>query len=270
MLVLRWKKPGEMKVRRTVNPEWARKILKLRRDMGLTQAAFASRLHYSAMALSRWERGTHEPPAQAYIQIGNLIGEPESSWFWERAGFKTTDLAKMIPDGGAILRKSVFPDFDIVVAGSQHYKKHGHGGQKPRLVAIPVLAAHAATHGSKGDQISELNELPAQDMIGAPAMWCPNPAQTSCLRVRGSSMSPLINDDDIVAVDRSEIDPGTLSGKIVVSWQRENGLTLSRFLLVNGVQLLESENNEYEPVKLGKNRSWRIIGKVLWWIRRAP
>jgi SOS-response transcriptional repressor LexA len=41
-------------------------------------------------------------------------------------------------------------------------------------------------------------------------------------------------------------------------------------LLVNGVQLLESENSEYEPVKLGKNRNWRIIGKVLWWIRKAP
>jgi SOS-response transcriptional repressor LexA len=258
-----------MKSRKTQSPEWARKILKLRRDLGLTQAAFASRLHYSAMALSRWERGTHEPPAQAYIQIGNLIGEPDSSWFWERAGFKSRDLSNMIPEGKGVLRKSAFPDFDIVVAGSYHHKLRG-GAQKPRLVAIPVLAAHAATHGSKGDQILDLNEVPAHDMIGAPAMWCPNPAETSCLRVRGSSMSPLINDDDIVAVDRSEVDPGDLSGKIVVSWQRENGLTLSRFLLVNGVQLLESENSEYEPVKLGKNRSWRIIGKVLWWIRKAP
>ena len=81
-------------------------------------------------------------------------------------------------------------------------------------------------------------------------------------------MSPLINDDDIVAVDRSATDPCELSGKIVVTWQRENGLTLSHFLLVNGVQLLESENRDYEAVKLGKNRS--IIGKVLWWIRHAP
>ena len=71
-----------------------------------------------------------------------------------------------------------------------------------------------------------------------------------------------------MAVDRSATDPSELSGKIVVTWQRENGLTLSRFLLVNGVQLLESENRDYEAVKLGKNRS--IIGKVLWWIRHAP
>ena len=101
------------------------------------------------MALSRWERGTHEPPAQAYIQIGNLIGEPDSSWFWERAGFRTSDLAKMVPEGHGVLRKAMFPDLEIVVAGN---RKKGHVGIKSHLVAVPVLAAHAATHGGNGDQ----------------------------------------------------------------------------------------------------------------------
>src|SRR5271156_6543232 len=67
-----------MKAKKATSPEWSRKIIALRSSMGLTQAAFASRLHYSAMALSRWERGTHEPPAQCYIQLGNLAGEPLS------------------------------------------------------------------------------------------------------------------------------------------------------------------------------------------------
>jgi SOS-response transcriptional repressor LexA len=83
-------------------------------------------------------------------------------------------------------------------------------------------------------------------------------------------MGPLINDGDIVAVDCAQNDPEQLSGKIVVTWQRETGLILSRFLLVNGTQLLGSESGEYEPVSLGKNRNWRIIGRVLWWVRRAP
>jgi transcriptional regulator with XRE-family HTH domain len=115
-----------MKPRKTSRPEWAHKILRLRHRMGLTQSALASRLHYSAMALSRWERGiTHEPPAQAYIQIGNLIGEPEPSWFWERAGFKSSDRSKMLPEGHGILRKSNLPDFEVVVAGS-HKKIMSH------------------------------------------------------------------------------------------------------------------------------------------------
>ena len=233
----------------------------------MTQAAFASRLHYSAMALSRWERGTHEPPAQAYIQIGNLIGEPDSSWFWERAGLKSSDLARMVPEGHGALRKTSFPDFEIVAAGSH---KKTHETLKTKLVALPLLAAHAGTHDEPGDQVADLADLSASEMIAAPAVWCPHPAETNCLRVRGTCMSPLINDDDIVVVDCAETDPALLSGKIVVTWQRDNGLTLSRFLLVNGVQLLESEDRKFGAIKLGKNRNWRIIGKVLWSIRKAP
>src|SRR6202051_4414770 len=212
-----------MRLRKTSNPEWARKILGLRRRMGLTQSAYASRLHYSAMALSRWERGTHEPPAQATTQTENRTGEPESSWFWERAGFKTSDLSKMLPEGHGIMRKAAFPDFEIVVAGS--HKKKNPVGPKARLVAIPVLAAHAATHGGKGDSFLDLDDMPAHEMIAAPAVWCPHPTETTCLRVRGASMSPLINDNDIVAVDRSATNPRELSGKIVVTWHGESGVT---------------------------------------------
>jgi hypothetical protein len=34
--------------------------------------------------------------------------------------------------------------------------------------------------------------------------------------------------------------------------------------------LLESENREYVPVPVGKDRKWQIVGRVLWWIRKAP
>jgi SOS-response transcriptional repressor LexA len=83
-------------------------------------------------------------------------------------------------------------------------------------------------------------------------------------------MSPAISDGDVVAVDYSQTDPGTLSGTVVVAWHREHGLSLSRFLVVDGVQLLESENRDYQPIVLGNDRNWRIIGGVLWWIRKAP
>jgi len=73
-----------------------------------------------------------------------------------------------------------------------------------------------------------------------------------------------------VAVDCAQTDPKQLTGKIIVTWQQDNGLVLSHFLLVNGTSLLESENRDYEAVRLGKNRNWRIIGRVLWWIRKAP
>ncbi len=139
----------------------------------------------------------------------------------------------------------------------------------PRLVVVPMLVAHAATHGHQGDNVIDMDTAPVGDLIAAPEAWCPNPGQTTCLTVRGSAMAPLINEGDIVAVDCAQTDPKQLSGKIVVTWQEKSGLLLSRFLLVDGTPMLESENLSYQPVPLKKNRNWRIVGRVLWWIRKA-
>jgi SOS-response transcriptional repressor LexA len=256
-----------VKLKKVPSPEWSTRILALRVHLGSSQASFASQLHYSAMALSRWERGTHEPTAQAYIRLGNLAGDPECFWFWARAGLVGTDFSRMLPKLTGKLRIAQFPQIEIAVANP---KRLSNLETATRLVAVPVLAANAATHGEAGDQVFDLDTVPIHEIIAAPNLWCPNPAETNCLRVRGISMSPLINDGDIVAVDCAQTNPEQLSGKIVVTWQQQRGLVLSRFLLVNGTQLLESENREFEPVPLGKNRNWRIIGRVLWWVHRAP
>lgn len=247
-------------------PLWARQILKLRQRLGLSQTALGSRLHYSAMAISRWERGAKEPTANCYIQLGNLAGEPDCWTFWSRAGLKSSDLARMFPQDAA--RTAQFPNFDVVMAGSG--VRTAKASPKLSLVAIPVLPIHAATRGEIGDSQTDLRQVAADEILAAPAMWCPHPEQTTCLRVKGSSMSPMVYDGDIVAVDSAQSDSRELNNKIIVAWHREHGLALSRLRLVNGVELLESENSDYEPIMVSKNRDWRIIGKVLWWIRKAP
>lgn len=257
-----------MAARKNQQPEWVRRILHLRNRLGLNQSELAARLNYSAMALSRWESGTHEPTAEAYVQMGNLAEGKDSTWFWTRAGLKSADLSRMFPEGSGVLHKAEFPDFEIVIAGSGG--KRSATKTKAKLVAIPVLAVHAGTHGAKGDQVLDLDRAEVAEMIAAPALWCPNPAATNCLRVRGSSMSPMIDDGDIVVVDCMQNEATGLNGKIIVAWHRKTGLTLSRFLTMKGVQLLESENRDYKPISMGRDRNWRIVGKVLWWIRKSP
>jgi SOS-response transcriptional repressor LexA len=77
-------------------------------------------------------------------------------------------------------------------------------------------------------------------------------------------------DGDIVVVDSSQHNDVDLNGKIVVAWHRKTGLSLSRFVMVKGLRLLESENRDYKSVSIQRDRSWRLMGKVLWWIRKAP
>src|ERR1700731_2809310 len=91
--------------------DWAVSIHNLRKRLGLSQSDFGALLHYSAMAVSRWETGKLEPSARCYIQLGNLAGDPEGWIFWTRAGLKRSDLGQMSPDASSIAQKRAWPDF---------------------------------------------------------------------------------------------------------------------------------------------------------------
>jgi SOS-response transcriptional repressor LexA len=231
-----------------VVPEWSSAIFSLRQRLHLSQSDFGSRLHYSAMAVSRWETGKQEPTSRCFIQLGNMAGQPECWLFWARAGLKSSDLRQMFPANRTSLRAKNSLDFEFVHAGGGLKRLRPKGAPKLQMVALPLLEIHAGTIGQAGGQFADFDSAPSEEMIAAPAFWCPNPAQTNCLRVKGTSMSPLINDGDVVVVDASQTDPEELNRKIVVAWHRESGLSLARFIAADGVHLLESENRDYSPV----------------------
>jgi len=251
-------------------PDWSCAILSLRQRMGLSQSDFGSRLHYSAMAVSRWETGKQEPTSRCFIQLGNIAGQPECWLFWARAGLKSSDLRQMFPGTHAPARTTISAEIEIVHAGCGVSRPRPKGTPKLQMVAVPLLNVHTGTIGQPGGLFTDFDSATADEMIAAPAFWCPHPAQTNCLRVKGTSMSPLINDGDVVIVDSSQTDPDALNRKIVVAWHREHGLSLARFIAADGVHLLESENREYDPVTVENDRKWQILGKVLWWIRKGP
>ena len=168
------------------------------------------------------------------------------------------------------MSKKSWPDFEIVRAGSGAKRMRRNAARKPKLVAIPLLDVRAGPVGQNGGEFTNFENATAEEMIAAPAMWCPHPAQTYCLRVSGVSMAPLIGDGDVVTVDSSLTDPADLNGKIIVALHRKSGLSLGRLIVAEGVHLLESENREYVPVPVRKDRKWQIVGRVLWWIRNAP
>jgi SOS-response transcriptional repressor LexA len=222
------------------------------------------------MAVSRWETGKQEPTSRCFIQLGNMAGQPECWLFWARAGLKSSDLRHMLPASPALPRMTAKADLEIVRAGGGMHRKRPKGAPKLQMVALPLLDVQAGTIGQAGGKFADFESATSDEMIGVPPLWCPNPVQTNCLRVKGTSMSPLINDGDIVVLDASQTNPEELNRKIVVAWHRENGLALARFISADGVHLLESENRDYAPVTVERDRKWQIMGKVLWWIRKGP
>lgn len=83
-------------------------------------------------------------------------------------------------------------------------------------------------------------------------------------------MTPLIYEGDILAVDSSQTIHSGLNDKIVVVYHKKKGLSVSRFRHIDGVELLESDNRDYQPIMLTRDRNWQIVGKVLWLIRQTP
>ena len=119
------------------------------------------------MAVSRWERGTQEPPANVYIQLGNITGDPECWYFWGRAGLHSQDLMRVLPAVHTRLRKDRLPNLQLVEAGVHRVPRN----KENRLVAIPVLPVVAATHGGKGDPADVLDQVCPETMLAAPSQW---------------------------------------------------------------------------------------------------
>ena len=249
---------------KVVPPDWSLKIEGLRRGRKLSQAEFGAKLGSSAMAISRWERGVAEPSGAMYIRLGNLGGDPLCWFFWKRAGLRLSDVTRVLPAVRRRFAESRVPEILFVRAGGTA----AHSLKKANLVVVPLLPVEAATPGHDGDNV-DLAEVPADSMLAAPIDWCPNPESTLCLRVKGNSMSPLILDGYIIAVDTSSVEGDRLVGQIVVASHKEKGLLVSRLIRFDHTDALVSDNREYGSVPVTPGSEWRIVGKVLWWTGRA-
>src|SRR5260370_3629273 len=124
---------------------------------------------------------------------------------------------RILPVARRRLRRGGIANIQIVHAGAVKGKS-----LKPAdFVTIPILPVHAATLGEVAEEVADLDQLKPEEIWAAPAEWCPNPAKTVSLRVKGNSMSPLILDGYIIAVDTSDISHDKLVGQIVVAWNAE-------------------------------------------------
>jgi SOS-response transcriptional repressor LexA len=250
--------------RKLSRPVWSLKIEHLRHGRKLNQAEFGAQLGLSAMAVSRWERGVAEPHGEVYIRLGNLAGDPLCWFFWKHAGLRLSDVTRVLPEVRRRLGEAKTQELSFVRAGMSAVNSL----KSANLVAVPLLPVQVATSGHQGDNI-DLEEVLPESTLAAPVEWCPNPESTLCLRVRGNSMSPLILDGYIVAIDTSELENDNLVGQIVVAYHKEKGLLVSRLIRFDHTDALVSDHREYESVPVTPGSAWRIVGKVLWWTGRA-
>jgi SOS-response transcriptional repressor LexA len=239
-------------------PEWADRLERLRQTLGISQAGLARRLHVSAMAPSRWERGINEPPAEIYIQLGKMVGEPACWYFWEKAGLKKVDVLAVSTrtKKNAATKMAVAPTPSAVIpsVGLRNTPTTTH------MCAIPLYTTSAE---------GKIDRDNTAEVITAPKDWCKHPDDTYCIRLRNETMAPVLRDGTIVAVDQRERDKTKLDGKMVLASHPQKGIVIHWLQRVNGAEMLVPENREHPAIYLAEG-SWALLGKVVWWIAKAP
>ncbi|MEY2412520.1 MAG: hypothetical protein QOD84_1126 [Acidobacteriaceae bacterium] len=249
---------------KTARPEWSRKIEALRHRLNLSQGDIGERVGLSAMAVSRWERGAAEPDGGAYISLGNLAGDPLCWYFWLRAGLSSEDIKRVLPEANRRLARNSATPLRVVHAGAGKSTNKG-----PGFVALPLLPVYASTPGYENREAADLGQTLPERLIPVAIDWCPNPSSTICMRVKGNSMSPLILDDYIIAVDTSQARHDELINQIVVAQNLDKGLLVSRLIRFDHTDALISDQRENDTASLALGSGWRIVGKVLWWMGQA-
>ena len=68
--------PKTPKESKSPSPEWARPIRELRQELGLNQPELGLRVHYSAMTISRWERGESKPSIVSLYRVAVYFERP--------------------------------------------------------------------------------------------------------------------------------------------------------------------------------------------------
>ncbi|RYZ92837.1 MAG: S24 family peptidase [Proteobacteria bacterium] len=81
--------------------------------------------------------------------------------------------------------------------------------------------------------------------------------------VEGDSMLPLLNDGDIITVDRS-LTPK--HGDLVVA-DLDDGRVVKRYALEGGRVILRSDNSSYKPIAVNEFEHFAIVGVVTYSLR---
>lgn len=247
--------------------EWARQISELRKSLNLTQAGFGKELGVSQVTVSRWESGADRPTSLNFLRMAQLTENPE----FNRLFYNLSNIDAVLQDrdGSPLLIQAKFAnatEVRVEVIPAKGSMKPGGGLKRnPDAVAVPLLKDSAAAGNPR-----LINEAAVEDTLLLRRKTCPHPEDTLAIKITGDSMSPILEDGYVVAIDTADRDPKKLLNRMVAARDPEGGVTIKWLRKVgNDVMLIAQHTSpRYNPIFLNREPGWAIIGKVLFWIGR--
>lgn len=223
------------------------KIKELRAAIRVDQRQLAQRVGVSQAAVSKWERGS-EPDGEYLARIARIAaetGELDIADYFRRMNAESSPATIELQNRELA---SMPQPFDA----SDHER-----------VGIPLLRDSAAAGIGR-----RINDADIEDVLHLPYSLCPNPKQTRALRVVGDSMSPILEDGYIVAIDVTVVDPARLYGRMVAARGPDEGVTIKWLRKIENDVLLVPQHTSlrHSPQLISRTSGWKIIGPVLLWI----
>lgn len=221
----------------------------------------AALLGVSHMAVHRWESG-FQPDERGFIQLAKAAPEQMRWAFLEKAGLSKSDILTFLPEQPLASASRPPPRIEVTApagAGAKGLRLKKKGD----YVAIPLLRDSAAAGEPR-----MIDERQVEDLVIVRGSLCPNPDETVCVKVSGDSMSPILLDGYIAAVDTTATERSSLYRQMVAALGPTGGCTIKWLRKSGKYEMLVPQHTtpNYDPIVITGSADWRIIGKVLWWI----
>jgi SOS-response transcriptional repressor LexA len=181
--------------------------------------------------------------------------------FMQRAGLDKSDVLAMLPELELPARPQ--PKIEVFAATGEGL----HLKRKSGYIAVPLLVDPAAAGEPR-----LIDDNQVEDMIIVRGALCPHPEQTVCVKVKGDSMSPVLLDGYVVAIDTTITERKALYRQMVAAIGPSDGCTIKWLRKSGKDELLVPQHTTpfYDPIVITNNPEWRIIGKILWWLGHPP
>ena len=204
------------------------RIREARENKGVDQATFAGKLDVATRTLQRWEKGEQVPDA---VTLGKIAGLTETLTHWLLTG-----------EGLMYAHQN---------GGREHLEGEGVSSfRRVKLVRIPMLSS---VPGGKPNLIFHPDHIEKYITVDDV-----KDANAFALKVDGDSMSPRIEDGDVIIVSpKREVRNGDIC---VIRVNDED--TLKKVNFENGYVHLVPLNHHYDPVSVKKKDVafvWRVV-----------
>ncbi len=232
--------------------ELIERIRELCEKSGLKQQGLAKQVGLSQNAISKWLSGKSTPSTKSYSMLGQLSPTDALAKYFA---------AKAI-DSSPGIRGMIHVADDEKQDAKRARRAIAHSAD---VALVPLLKDAAAAGIPRAIRDDEIDQS-----LSFPAAWVPHPDFTRCVRVKGDSMSPVLEEGYIVAVDTYNKEPRDLVSSMVAARDPEGGITIKWLRKAGKEFILVSHHTSvrHNPVILREDPRWKIIGRVLFWIGR--